>query len=260
MDQTFLIVTLYIVFGIFEFQFPAQSKQTIPGRLRNLVYALLLLGVGGFAAGFVYKGLSHLIPFEPRYLSDHGILFSILITFVYVFVIDFLFYWYHRAQHQFDGLWQIHELHHSDTELNATSSMRSYWLERPLQTLFISFWITYIVGVDSRAMLLLPALLTLWLCFTHANLKLRLGFLTPIICGPQLHRIHHSNLPQHQNKNFAQYFPVIDIMFGTYYAPKKDEFPTTGTHGLAGDASVVQVLQRPFIHWTKMIKKNYEKE
>jgi sterol desaturase/sphingolipid hydroxylase (fatty acid hydroxylase superfamily) len=89
------------------------------------------------------------------------------------------------------------------------------------------------------------------LVFTHANVKLRLGVLTPLIVGPQVHRIHHSRLPEHQDKNFAQYFPVIDKMFGTYHAPGPDEFPPTGTPHLATDAPLSQVLSRPFLHWWK---------
>jgi sterol desaturase/sphingolipid hydroxylase (fatty acid hydroxylase superfamily) len=64
--------------------------------------------------------------------------------------------------------------------------------------------------------------------FNHANIRLRLGPLTPILCGPQYHRIHHSRLPEHQDKNFAALFPVIDMMFGTYHRPSRDEFPPTG--------------------------------
>jgi len=30
------------------------------------------------------------------------------------------------------------------------------------------------------------------------------------------------------DKNFAAFFPVIDILFGTYYRPRRDEYPRTG--------------------------------
>ena len=50
----------------------------------------------------------------------------------------------------------------------------------------------------------------------------------PFFVGPQYHRMHHSLQTQHLDKNFALFFPLRDIFFGTYYRPKKGEFPSTG--------------------------------
>ena len=47
-----------------------------------------------------------------------------------------------------------------------------------------------------------------------------------------MHCIHHSILDEHKDKNFAQFFPFIDVIFGTYFAPIKNEFPATGTEAL----------------------------
>ncbi len=79
----------------------------------------------------------------------------------------------------------------------------------------------------------------LWGYFNHANIRLNLGVLTPVISGPQWHRIHHSIRPEHRNRNFATFFPVIDIIFGTYYRPAPDEYPETGL----SDGDTVGFLQ-----------------
>jgi sterol desaturase/sphingolipid hydroxylase (fatty acid hydroxylase superfamily) len=68
----------------------------------------------------------------------------------------------------------------------------------------------------------------IWGFVNHANVRLNFGGLTPIISGPQWHRIHHSIYTEHHDKNFAAFFPFIDILFGTYYQPRKDEYPSTG--------------------------------
>ena len=34
--------------------------------------------------------------------------------------------------------------------------------------------------------------------------------------------------PQHKDRNFAAFFPIWDILFRTFYFPKRDEFPDTG--------------------------------
>lgn len=65
----------------------------------------------------------------------------------------------------------------------------------------------------------------------HANIRLQIGKASLFWCTPQVHRIHHSRLPQHRDKNFAFILPLWDVLFGTYYAPKRDEFPPTGVEG-----------------------------
>lgn len=252
MSTIILITSLYLIFGLFEINFSVEKNQSINGRLRNIGYTALFLILGQAILLSVYV----ILPIHVRNLPDYGVWFSLFILILYVFFIDFIFYWYHRAEHYFEILWPIHELHHSDTELNVTTSMRTYWLERPIQSLLTLIPLNYIIGIDARAAIALPFVLTVWLFFTHANIKLRLGFLTPVITGPQLHRIHHSNLPQHYKKNFAQFFPIIDILFGTYYRPQYDEFPSTGINGVPSGMPMNQTFFRPFRLWNNLWKKN----
>ncbi len=240
------ILSLYLLLGIFEVNYPADKQQRLHGRLTNLVVAGLFLGLGIWLT----KRLLQPLGLHPRQAPDRGILFSIALVMAYAFAQDIIFYWYHRSQHKFDLLWPIHELHHTDTELNATTSLRSFWLEKPLQTALIGVPMLFIVGMDTRASLITPVALRAWLFFAHANLRVRLGLLTPLLCGPQVHRIHHSNLPEHHNKNFAQFFPCIDILFGTYHAPGRDEFPATGLNQRTAPASLGEIIIGPFQPWS----------
>ncbi len=41
-----------------------------------------------------------------------------------------------------------------------------------------------------------------------------------MIASPVFHRWHHVSDPQVRDKNFAPTFPVLDLMFGTFYMPK----------------------------------------
>lgn len=241
------IIVLYIIFGFLEKKYAAEKGQTITDRLINIFYGALLYISGILIVGFLYA----IMPFKPHYLHHKSIAFSIIIAAIYLLVSDFVFYWYHRAQHYFKYFWVIHELHHSDKAMNVTTSMRTYWLERPLQTLLIVMPIYYVVGIDALAIKLYFTVSTFWLFFTHANLKLQLGIFTPIIAGPQVHRIHHSILPEHQGKNLAQFFPFYDIMFGTFYYPKHNEFPATGLSDEDVDESITNVMTKPFIAWFK---------
>jgi len=72
------------------------------------------------------------------------------------------------------------------------------------------------------------------------------------------HRIHHSNLPEHMDKNFATMLPLWDILFGTYYHPKKEEWPSTGVAGVKV-TSLRQAIIMPFVTWGKMLRDGWQR-
>ena len=241
----FLILFLIIVFSVFELLFPAEKNHTITGKIRNIFFISIYLLLGLLVTITLYGLIQQWIPGRPTVQT----LPSALLLIAYLFVMDFIFYWYHRAEHAYAPLWAVHELHHADSDLNVTSSMRTYFLEYPLQFFIIAIPTTYLITIDSSLLLPLLVITTTWLFFTHTNVRLHLGFLSKYICGPQVHRIHHSNQKIHEDKNFAQFFPIIDVVFGTYYEPHKNEFPTTGTPNLPSHASIPTVLLRPWKLW-----------
>lgn len=91
--------------------------------------------------------------------------------------------------------------------------------------------------------------LSQWGFFIHCNIRLSFWIFTPLLVGPQVHRIHHSVLPQHTDKNFAAIFPILDIIFGTYVKPKKDEYPPTGLHSKEFPQELHDAHLMPFISW-----------
>ncbi len=56
--------------------------------------------------------------------------------------------------------------------------------------------------------------------FVHANLNWTLGPLKYVIATPVFHRWHHTSVEEGGSKNFAPTFPILDVMFGTFYMPK----------------------------------------
>ena len=241
---------LYLLLGILELDFAGRKDlPTLWDRFKNITFMLIL-----FAGGLTVTTAFALIwPWEPRRfeLSDPREL--LFVAFLYLLIFDFLYYWYHRAQHKFSLFWPVHEVHHADGKFNVTTAMRSYWLELPLQSILIITPMLMLVGLEPLAALIFSLGSTAWNIFAHANLRLRFGILTPVLVGPQLHRLHHSKLRQHHDKNFAQFFAFIDVLFGTYCKPGRDEYPPTGAHSLPSDASILEVLLRPFKIWSKKI-------
>ncbi len=243
---TLIALGAVVLLTALELLFPAEAGQGVRGRARNLVYLVQykLLGLGGVAAWFAFGPTIELMAHSPS--AGEGL----LLLLGNLICIDFLYYWYHRAQHHFRFLWAIHELHHADVELNATSSYRTYWLEAPVQMILVTTPTLLLFGWlgEDHARNVLGCSLS-FLIFSHANLKLPLGAVGRWLIGPQVHRIHHSRLPEHQDRNFAQFFPFLDRLFGSFWAPARAEFPPTGTPGLASDAPLTEAIVRPLLLW-----------
>ncbi|MAE64672.1 MAG: hypothetical protein CMJ18_10440 [Phycisphaeraceae bacterium] len=257
------VIGVYILITLIELALPAESGHGWRGRLRNLVFGLIY-----YTCGLAFLlAVMMFFPWTPRRIDNavlvilstpwriefDGWVATVGLAVTYLLMFDFFYYWYHRAQHQFSWLWQIHELHHADRELNVTSSTRTYWLERPVQHLVVLLPAQFIVGKHANAMWIASLVLTSFLLFTHTNIRRHLGPLTRYLCGPHVHRIHHSRLRRHQDRNFAQIFTFYDVIFRTYYHPARDEFPETGTQDLASDAPLHTVLSRPFIQWCRSL-------
>jgi sterol desaturase/sphingolipid hydroxylase (fatty acid hydroxylase superfamily) len=249
------ISTLFLVFGTLEILLPAERGHSWTGRLRNITFTLLLVFLGIALTSVVVMFL----PVAPRVYSPGGPVQTALVVFGHLVIFDLLFYWYHRAQHSYRWFWPVHELHHADAEMNVTSGMRTYFLEYPLQTLFLSTPTALIVGIDPSAAMLLPLIMVTWLYLAHANIRVHFGRLSPLLCGPQVHRIHHSVEAHHRDKNFAQFFPIYDVLFGTYYGPSREEYPHTGTATLATDEPIPHVLVRPFKVWRALLLRVIER-
>ena len=53
--------------------------------------------------------------------------------------------------------------------------------------------------------------------------------------------------------NYAAFFPVWDILFGTYIGPKRREWPLTGLYGDEPLGNVLREMVYPFIAWRRSI-------
>lgn len=244
------IASAILILSIVELVIPAERGQSLKGRLRNVMYLVLFhfFGIVGFYLVYVFFYPTAIWSYAPSNVE------LLLFVPLNLFAIDFIFYWYHRAQHTFSWLWPLHELHHSESELNVTTSYRTYWLEMPLQNLFIIFPTILIFGeLGPVHALIMPFAVSAFLLITHSNTRISFGWFNRVLCSPQIHRIHHSIDDKHLGKNFAQFFPFIDILFGTYHHPKDSEYPKTGLVDIPSDMPIHRSLLRPFNEWAKII-------
>lgn len=250
------LVLPLLIFGFLERLAPAGPLKSAQGWWLNLRLMIIYLAVPtvlGVAIKYIVKlassvsngGLVDLnswvfVSAESWY--GLGILAGCLLGLL---IWDFFYYWWHRAQHMSLLLWRIHCLHHMDETLGVSANMRVHWLEEVGRTAAIFVPMAFLFNLSVQTGFV-AMVLTVWGAFIHSNLRLSLGPISTIIAGPQVHRIHHSRLLHHRDRNFAAFFPVWDIIFGTYHHPAREEFPPTGVEGMQEINSIWEAIVHPF--------------
>jgi sterol desaturase/sphingolipid hydroxylase (fatty acid hydroxylase superfamily) len=264
--SVFSVFSAYFFFLIAERILPAEKEQKLSLMGFNLVVTLLFIVgnplasyVGGSVSTYVIRSLgSPLIPLDLISWSNSvspvlRLILLLPLVFVPILIYDFFFYWYHRAQHNWQWFWQVHKLHHTDEALNVTTTFRNHWTEEIFRSIAIVAPMGLLFNITPAEGGCLSVLLGQWGNFIHANLRIPLGWLGLVICGPQYHRIHHSIESSHWNKNFAAFFPIWDIVFGTAHIPNQGEWTKTGVLGENSTPPLIEVVFGPFISWAKSI-------
>lgn len=187
-------------------------------------------------------------------LGFSGLGGALLALFASTFVLDFFYYWFHRGLHANRFLWQTHLLHHSDENMNMLTAQRGHVFEGLLAPFFITFPMAILFKLPAVEIALLSLLPQAYHFVSHANIRLSYGPFWWLIISPDYHRIHHSIEPQHLDKNFTNWFPIWDILFGTLYRPRCDERPATGVEGVQ-IKGLWHAYVLPIYGWRDMFKR-----
>jgi len=136
----------------------------------------------------------------------------------------FISFFTHYLMHKIPLLWRIHRVHHLDTEMDVTTTVRVHPLEFFVGALpGIPFVIAF--GLERWVLVFyetLDVVITLW---THSNVRLPPlinGLFRYLVVTPDVHRIHHSAWQPETDSNFGAVFPIWDLVFGTYRAEPRD--------------------------------------
>lgn len=141
---------------------------------------------------------------------------------LYLLVFDFLGYWIHRAQHQFEWWWRLHSLHHSQRQLTMWSDNRNHLLDDLIRDVII-VTVAQFIGIAPAQFVAIVAFTQLSENFQHANVRLWFGQIGERLwISPRFHRLHHSIGIGHEfpgqrlgGHNFGVLLPWWDMLFGT---------------------------------------------
>lgn len=146
------------------------------------------------------------------------------------------------AAAQSPALCEQHKLHHTEQSLNSLTNLRRHWLEEPLRVFTITVPMTFLIRPGEVPATLVGSVLAYWSILIHANVRLPLGPLAPVFCGPQHHRTTTRASRRTGAGTSRPSFPVWDALFGNYWRPRPGEWTATGLTGSDERASLADVV------------------
>jgi sterol desaturase/sphingolipid hydroxylase (fatty acid hydroxylase superfamily) len=111
-------------------------------------------------------------------------------------------------------------MHHADLEFDVTTGLRFHPVEIALSTV-IKLAVVAALGAPAAAVVAFEVLLNATAMFNHANIRMAAALdraLRWIVVTPDMHRVHHSIVPNETNSNFGFNLPWWDRLLGTYRA------------------------------------------
>lgn len=142
---------------------------------------------------------------------------SILIT---VLFLDFAIYVQHILAHKWPLLWRLHQVHHTDIEMDATTTVRFHPLEIMLSMVYKVICIA-LIGGNPAAIVIFEILLNATATFNHSNIYIPTKLekiIRYVLVTPDMHRIHHSVIPKETDSNYGFSISCWDRLFRTYIA------------------------------------------
>ncbi|MEH6589097.1 MAG: sterol desaturase family protein [Halioglobus sp.] len=137
--------------------------------------------------------------------------------FALLFVAQLLGYLLHIAFHKVSWLWPIHAVHHSDVDVDASTSYRHHPLE-PLLMIPLMSPIIVGLGTPMEVVFTYKLFAIAITVFSHSNVRLPKvidKYARLIILTPDFHRLHHCSEAVYTNSNYGSVVPWFDYLFGT---------------------------------------------
>ena len=143
-----------------------------------------------------------------------------IIFIISLVLFDCIIYWQHRIFHYVPLLWRLHKVHHSDQAFDVTTGIRFHPLEI-LLSIAIKFAVVFIFGLSAESIIAFEVILNGLALFNHSNVKIPLKLdntIRKVFVTPDMHRVHHSQIPKETNSNFGFNISLWDRLFGSYIA------------------------------------------
>lgn len=137
-----------------------------------------------------------------------------------VVLLDFVRYFQHYVFHAVPPLWRIHQIHHADLDYDLTTGLRFH----PIESLFLSATylpVVWLLGAPPFAVIGYELAYIFVAFFVHGNVSMPVkadAWMRLLFVTPDMHRVHHSDIPSESRRNYSGLFSFWDRLFRTYQA------------------------------------------
>ncbi|HEX7967120.1 MAG TPA: sterol desaturase family protein, partial [Stellaceae bacterium] len=153
----------------------------------------------------------HALGWRPAWWSGAGGLAADLL------LLDFLIYWWHRANHVVPFLWRFHGVHHLDRFLDTSSAVRFHFGEVLLSALARA-GVVVLLAIPLSSVLAFEALVLMAAMFHHSNLRLPSRLeraLALVVVTPSIHWVHHHRVRADTDSNYCTILSLWDRLFAS---------------------------------------------
>ncbi len=165
-------------------------------------------------------------------------------------LLEFFYYWLHRAGHRVRWFWNNHSVHHTPNELNLGASLRIGAFGRAIGVSIFLLPMVWL-GFDLRLLASALTLNLLYQFWLHATWIPKLGWLEGWLNTPSAHRVHHAANLEYLDGNYGGVLLVFDRLFGTYI-PERDDLPCR--YGLVKPMTSYNPLVVEFSQWAGLLR------
>ncbi len=134
-----------------------------------------------------------------------------------ILILDFFIYIWHLLNHEVPFFWRFHRVHHSDMNMDVSTSNRFHLGELLLSGL-LRLAVIYTFGIPLIAYFIFEILLNLSIQFHHSSIRISPIFekvWVLLFIPPSMHRIHHSVKIKERDSNYGVLFSIWDRLLGT---------------------------------------------
>jgi len=226
-DLIYYFVPLFLLAMILEMVYSRHKNLHLYDKAdtKASLWMMLLVSVVDLAPKFlffiIFYQLHNISPFADIIVRQW---WAWVILF---FADDFIYYWFHRLNHEVRIFWAGHISHHSAIRMNFATALRQGIGERIHKYLF---WLPLpLLGFDPLMVFTVMSVNLFYQFWVHTELIHRLPqWFESTFNTPSHHRVHHASNIRYLDCNHAGVFILWDKLFGTFSKEIDNEKPKYG--------------------------------
>jgi len=139
--------------------------------------------------------------------------------FIGFLLLDLCEYVYHVIMHKTQILLRFHMIHHTDQQLDVSTTVREHPAETLIRMCFLCVWV-FILGASIQLLLIRQTLQTIANITSHTRFRFANRtekWVGMLFITPNLHQVHHHYQLPYTDCNYGDILSVWDRLFNTYH-------------------------------------------